>query len=348
MLLQEVWRIPGAGSQGRGSVATYTRAKRQAETRPFGNQPLWERTNLATALRSLFSVFSQPTAQGSGGRAPLLGQPPPSVPALSLLGEEDPEGRARPWRGYPSCGRCPVRARCRSGRSRYGRAGGVLLELLVIIIHYCCSSPPRSWAATEVEAHACVYMTRRHTRCAPAAGRAGAGPPAERPLPPCACTYPPFNFYPSLLLFPPPLFFLLPPRPPFPLVAARRPWRRGCDTRWRFPRRPCRPSGSSAWPRRAAGSASRPCGTRRRARCCSWTSRAGRCAAGARSPGKHRPLPWVRSRWKPSVCGSCALRLGLCPSAPHGAQLCTPFPAAWLSPAASTLGLCTDTDTDLT
>lgn len=194
-------------------MATYTRARRQAETRPFGNQPLWERTNLATALRSLFSVFSQPAAQGSGGRAPLLGQPPASVPALSLLGEEDPEGRARPWRGYPSCGRCPVRARCRSGRSRYGRAGGGLLELLVIIIHYCCSSPPRSWAATEVEAHACVYMTRRHTRCAPAAGRAGAGPPAERPLPPCARTYPPFNFYPSLLLFPPPFFFFSPLAP---------------------------------------------------------------------------------------------------------------------------------------
>lgn len=65
VLLQELLRFPDAGSQGQGSVA-----RRQAETRPFGNQPLWGLRNLGTAVGN-FSLFFRPAALGSGvgGRA---------------------------------------------------------------------------------------------------------------------------------------------------------------------------------------------------------------------------------------------------------------------------------------
>lgn len=120
VLLQELLRVPDAGSQGQDSVATYTRARRQAETRPFRNQLLWGLRNLATAVGNFFSLFSLPAALGSGGgREPLLlGQSPPLAPGAGLAGrggsrrarQDSPAGRgARPWRGYPRRGRfaCP-------------------------------------------------------------------------------------------------------------------------------------------------------------------------------------------------------------------------------------------------
>lgn len=105
-----------------------------------------------------------------------------SLPALPLLGEEDPQGPqaspARPCRGYPRRGRFPQERggsalrgwqQGRPGRAR-GRAS--LLSLLIFII----ATLPCSQAGTKVHTRSCVCMTRRHTPCAQLGMRGRARP----------------------------------------------------------------------------------------------------------------------------------------------------------------------------
>lgn len=72
---------------------------------------------------------------------------------------------------------------------------------------------------------------------------------------------------------------------------------------------------------------------------CRWSpvSRQAQAIALGKEPWK--TLPVCGSRWKTlPVCGSCVLGLGLCPPAAALAQIWRPFPTAWVSSVASTLG----------